>query len=248
MYIKVWLLMITAIIKVILICIGKIKTEKLKKIRIDIESRGISKLFGHEIKSFIDTFNSISKYSIYSEAGIVVFVLLVFTNQKLQKIIPGTYIGYIILFLFIVIYILVFTVGMMSIYAISEIKHLSPKDAIYKEAIEGRRHYLETRLYGLINLFTALAEVYFLFNKIGVIVYLLLLLIVFILGMGDLLQTDNYNIDISGIKGYSNQLKVFTKVLRAMVVKADRKKTNRIIRENINNIYIGIKREGIFRL
>lgn len=223
--------------------------RKLKKYKKD---KGEKALFYHDIKSFIDAYNSLFIQNL------LIIILLIIYNALLESIFE-IYKNYVVIIMLqkslmlLAIFINEISIGSMSVYSLSEIKHLSKNDELGRRCyndtlhkvnlLDMKIHYACLGLVGLINFVSSIIQVFVLKFEMGVS-YLLFMLIIFILGMADVLQHKGYNLEVHKEKrkqmSFAEKYYI-TNITRLFKDAKYRKKSLIILKVNTSNIVQGFK-------
>ncbi len=156
-------------------------------------------LYCHERKSFLDTYGGVAKCTIFSII-IVCAALLVKMMCENQLVVLKSYEVFVIVWLGIVVTMVLILVMALSLYMVTEIKHLSFDDAIGKkirnlESNEKKKAYMfykEEFFIGLSMIVTLQIQAFYLHLVIGGVLFLTTIFL-YCFGMADVLQHDNYN-------------------------------------------------------
>ncbi len=212
-------------------------------------------LYFHGLKSFVDNYKCIT---ITALGSIITFILCSVVITICAKVkyqdndILYESIYYFLIFLNnCLVFLFFFYNCAFSVYAISELKHLSINDDIGLKIINSdvsirkhaKKHFLTMHLIGLINLIcTVVLSSYF--NLKFLVIIIITALLLYFLGMGDVLQHTGYN-----SPNYSSRCKkmnIFQKMHIPNIVKifhnpSYRKKVCFLIKYNSGNFFDGIK-------
>lgn len=198
------------------------------------------RMYGHELQSFIDDakmgyfFNS--KISVVTTGVYMILYILAKTYWEC---------GYIVLSMVIIV-LLGACVGLetsMALYGFSEIKHVSPNDGIgnklyaQSEFEEAKKYYQVRCIKGLVWLVLS-SGIFFITTGIYGLVYIPMAIIIFLLGMGDVLQKENYNDSMKSKKHKTSGIN--KQIFRYLFIGEIRRKHNQIMTENCSNIVKGI--------
>lgn len=196
-------------------------------------------LYEHQRKSLLDAYGIFTKYSwIYFIIACMAYVMDDFS-------------GGVFCYVLILLQCVAFIVCSITVYMITEIKHISPEDAV---SIKIQSHddisYRKEAYYFyikecIVGLFFQILILYQLFSFCWILGILTIINSFFVLyfGMADVLQHDNYNSE-----NYADELKnkdlldkILVKNILSFIVKKDyRKKSVTIANENMKNIKKGI--------
>jgi len=223
------------ILEIIFIFILLIKYYKLKKVKAD-------KLYCHEKKSMMDTFKMCSIWLFW-------YVLVILFNFIIESVIKNTYL---VTTFNIVSFLIVVPVCALAVYLITEIKHISSDDGIWKKIqsinnnniCNNAKKYYKSEFYiGLFLDITLLIHLFFV-DKVYGIAYILMNLFFYYFGMADVLQHDGYN-----SSEYKNKLKkmklrdkcLVSNLYRYIFDSDYHNKKRNVLKENTINIIKGIK-------
>jgi len=236
---------ITFIVQFIISIISCLKYKNLKRIS---HERTRKYIYFHETESFFDAYKIMAVVNPVIIITLVIYYLMQFTYQDMKVLLIINNI-----FMSIGILILQISLGSMSLYAFSEVKHISRNDEIgikcykkytdTKEFKKVKNHFLWLSFLGLLGFIVGLIQMFIINIYLG-ITYMILILLIFILGMSDVLQHPNYN-----SKDYKDERKkltfferhYLTNILQLFREKEYRKLSLGRLHENITNIILGIK-------
>lgn len=187
----------------IIIIISTIKLISLNIYKKKNKLKNQDTLYWHQIKSFTDTFKNNINACLFSITILVVLSVLNYIKKQINIPELGlqTTNEWYLDIISTVIYIISVIPISIFLYSLSEIKHLSPNDYIGKNIKKLKRedtskkakiHYLLTSLCGLLGVLILIIYI-IRFNIWLTILTLILSTIVFLLGIGDVLQHKNYN-------------------------------------------------------
>lgn len=205
------------------------------------------RLYWHEKKSFTDILFCITMFMIFN---IIVMPIVKGAMMFLDNHIKVGIMEYIlIVFIILLLFALSGVTMALSIYMISEVKHLSPEDGIgikiYEEKTmrsKAAKFYVNEFLLGLVISITMLFQIAII-NKFIFLVFTIELIVIFSLGMADVLQHEDYN-----NKSYTDKYKrmniedklYISNIVRLFKDASYRGKSIKMFKCNIHNIRLGI--------
>lgn len=224
---------------------------EFRRMQNKLQENGLStenRLYGHEIGSLIDTHKILSKVVGVYIVAILFSIMIIQTNwiNRVNLMDTGTMflVALITAILAAVYLVCPFCIAIFSFYAFSEIKHLSPNDGIYESAKEGIRYYKKTSLLGAISFIIILTHIAR-FPIWVEVFYYVGIFITICLGMGDVLQSSNYNSPKQNISRLKTSFRALFEIVKNIITyiinKQERKKYNKVMKYNFANIYLGIK-------
>jgi hypothetical protein len=245
-----WISNLSIIYLAITFVISVISINELKaitKIKEVNNLKNESKLYWHPIKSFIDTYNLslIACIFIMVICPLYIKFTMFYKNDMLMT--KEEY------FIWTVLFVLIDIIpGFVFSYSFSEIKHLSPQDDIGQKIQKSKdkdkqkkamKYYKVTSITGILGLIATTLQLLSI-SVILTLVSLFLYTLVFILGMGDVLQHSNYNdVNYNESRKKMNILDkyYFTEIIQLFKTKKKFKIFYNRLRDNLLNIAIGCK-------
>ncbi len=239
---------ITVVVQVILAVFCLIKYCTLKKIE-------ETKLYYHGKKSFDDIYKMNAKY-LWANILICYWGAILRDICKKSNIMLTLMDWWVIIGTWIFLTLILIIMIAISLYMITEIKHLSPDDGIgyqitlmkeKKSIVKARSFYITETIIGLIIEITLLIQSFYIHMVVG-IECILFGIFFYYFGMGDVLQHENYNSE--EYKERYKKMKWSDKLYINNIITffRDKEYHNKAIgtlQENTSNIKKGVK--NIFR-
>lgn len=208
-------------------------------------------LYYHEKKSFQDIYKMNSIYLWFYI--VVAYVGAVLSNiLKLPDLVVTAYEMYWIFCVWLLVTVMLGVMVAISLYMITEIKHLSPDDGIGMDIVRiedikvrnaAKKFYLSESIMGFLISITLIIQAFYIHIIVG-IEYILISAFFFYFGMADILQHDNYN--AAEYKSEHKRMSLSEKLFISNIIyfirdKEYHDKSIKNLQENSSNIKKGIK-------